>query len=324
MASQDPFGKLSYFDSSICGEAADWLVKFQSGETSEEERLDFERWRNRSASHAAAWERAETLLNTFTQIPPGVGRGTLEQLSRPDRRRVLKKLGLLVVAIPSTWLTWNLLPWQEWTADFQTSTGEQKTIDLVDGTRLVLNTASAVDVTFDKAERRLTLHAGEILVTTGHDPSYSHLPLIVETTHGMVYALGTQFSARRLEERTRVIVFQDAVEIRPAEGPATTLHAGHQADFGADGTKSFRPADAASALWAQGMLAARNITLCDLLHELERYRRGILHCHPNVANMRVSGVFPVKDIDASLALLEKTMPLRIRRFNQYWILVEQF
>ena len=324
MGSQGTPRQLPPIDPSIRGEAADWLVKFQSGDASEEDRLDFERWRNQSSVHAAAWQHIESILNTFRQIPPEIGHDALKRLGKPDRRRMLKTLGLLIMAIPSAWLAWNFLPWQGWTADLRTASGEQKTIGLADGTRLVLNTASAVDVIFDADQRRLKLHAGEILVTTGHDPSYAHLPFIVETPQGTVHAMGTQFSVRRFDKRTRVVVFQDAVEIRPAEASAMTLHAGEQVDYRVDGTQSFQPANAMSALWVQGMFVANSIPLVDLVDELGRYRDGILRCHPDVANVLVSGVFPIKDIDASLTLLEKTMPLRIRRFTQYWITVEQY
>jgi ferric-dicitrate binding protein FerR (iron transport regulator) len=47
-------------------------------------------------------------------------------------------------------------------AGLRTATGEQKTIDLADGSRVVLNTASAWDIVFNAEERRLKLHAGEI------------------------------------------------------------------------------------------------------------------------------------------------------------------
>lgn len=40
---------------------------------------------------------------------------------------------------------------------------------LADGTPLVLNTGTAVNIRFSGAERRLILLSGEILVATGHD-----------------------------------------------------------------------------------------------------------------------------------------------------------
>jgi ferric-dicitrate binding protein FerR (iron transport regulator) len=76
--------------------------------------------------------------------------------------------------------------WEEWLADLRTATGEQKSF----GTRLVLNTASAVDVAFSSNERLVKLVAGEILITTGRDPSPDFRPFILQTRQGNVRALG--------------------------------------------------------------------------------------------------------------------------------------
>lgn len=313
----------SAIDASVLGEAADWLVRLRSGEATDEDRRAFERWRNLSPQHAAAFQRAEGVLKTFGQVPAEVGRGTLSRLRGKGRRRTLQTLGLLLVAGPAAWLAWRRLPWQEWTADYRTATGEQKTIDLADGTRLVLNTASAVNVAFTAGERRLVLLAGEILVTTGRDPSPVHRPFIVNTPQGTVCALGTRFSMRRLERGTHVAVFQEAVEVRPSHAQAIMLRAGEQAVFHADGVDAPQPVEASAALWEEGMLVARRMRLADLAAELARYRSGVVRCHPEVADMPVSGAFPLKDTDASLRLLEKTLPVRISTASRYWVTIER-
>ena len=310
-------------DPSILDEAAGWLVKFQSGEVDENDRLAFERWRTRSAAHIAAWQQAESVLNTFKLITPEIGHGTLAKLSNSDRRHITKILGLFIVAAPSAWLVSHYLPWVDWAADLRTATGEQRIINLVDGTHLVLNTASAVDINFSKDERQIKLLSGEIYVTTGRDPSVMYRPFIVQTPQGTIRALGTQFSVRRFDEYTRVVVSQGAVEIQPMHTQAMILQAGEQVDFWLDGIHSFQPADATSTLWTQGMFIAKNIRLVDLISELNRYRKGTIRCHPNVADMPVSGAFQLQDIDASLNLLEKTLPLRISGFGRYWVTIER-
>jgi transmembrane sensor len=79
--------------------------------------------------------------------------------------------------------------------------------------------------------------------------------------------------------------------------------------------------DATAASWEQGMLAVRDWRLADLVDELGRYRRGVLRCDPAVAGLRVSGAFPLNDTDASLRLLEKTLPVRVSRITPYWTTV---
>lgn len=59
-----------------------------------------------------------------------------------------------------------------------------------------------------------------------------------------------------------------------------------------------------------------------LVAELSRYRGGVLRCDPAVGALRVSGAFPLRDTDASLALLAKTLPVRIGGITRYWTVVE--
>ena len=56
-----------------------------------------------------------------------------------------------------------------------------------------------------------------------------------------------------------------------------------------------------------------------LLGELSRYRRGVLRCDPAVAQLAVSGAFPLLDSNLALSMLQATYPLRIRRVTDFWI-----
>jgi len=307
----------------ILGEAADWLVRLQSGEASPGMQAELVRWRARSAAHEAAWQRAQGMLATFQQIPPGLGRRTLARLETPDRRRALRPglmaLILLMLVLPVLWLHMEQMPWQALMADVRTAPGEQKTLVLADDTRLVLNTATAVDVSFSASERRLTLLAGEILVTTGKNPRYAALPLVVDTAQGSLRPLGTRFSVRRLDDSTRVAVFEGAVEVRPeASIGVATVRAGEQMVFTDSALNALQPADAGAELWAGGMLLARDMRLGALVAELARYHRGVLRCDPAVAGLVVSGAFPLADIDASLSLLAQSLPVRIDRATRWW------
>ncbi|EGP47645.1 FecR domain-containing protein [Achromobacter insuavis] len=310
-------------DTAVLEEAAGWLVRFQSETLSAADRAAFERWRGRSAAHAAAWARVEDMLRSFGQVPPELGARTLRQLDRPGRRQALRGVaGLLLLLGPAAWLAWRELPWHEWSADARTATGEQRRMQLADGTRLLLNTATAVDIQYTAEQRVIWLRAGEILLTTGKDPAPVHRPFIVRTAQGSVQALGTRFMVRDERDGIRVAVFEGAVAIRPAASDARrVLRAGQQTVFDAERIEPESAADAAQVSWEDGMLAARNWRLADLVAELARYRRGFLRCDPAVAELRVSGAFPLNDTDAGLRLLEKTLPVRIQRMTPYWVTV---
>ncbi|WP_193385242.1 FecR family protein, partial [Rubrivivax gelatinosus] len=104
---------------------------------------------------------------------------------------------------------------------------------LADGTRLALNSGSAVDLRYGATERRLVLRRGEILVETAPDPS--RRPFVVQTGAGELRPLGTRFRVRDRGEEFELAVYEGAVEVRPATGAARVLAAGEQARFDAAG-----------------------------------------------------------------------------------------
>lgn len=309
-------------DTALLEEAADWIMTFRFDQASEQDQQAFERWRSISPAHGQAWARAQSVLGVFEQVPAGVGRDAIQTLRRPGRRRAMHALAAMLVATPLGLLAWRERPWETLAADAATSTGERKTMTLADGTRLVLNTASAVDIVFTATERRVHLRRGEILVSTGQDPSPTYRPFLVDTPNGTAQALGTRFSVRRLDEQDRLSVFEHAVEIRPRHGAAVTLKAGQQVIFGASGVLAPTPTDPGAVLWEQGMLVAKNMRLADVVAELARYRRGFLRCHPDVAELRMSGAISLDDTDAGLGALERTLPLRVNRLSRYWVTVD--
>lgn len=77
-----------------------------------------------------------------------------------DRRTLLKSL-LLLLGVGGSGFLYQSPLGRELRADYRTATGEIKPIVLSDGTQLVLNTASAVDVHYDDRQRLIRLHAGK-------------------------------------------------------------------------------------------------------------------------------------------------------------------
>jgi transmembrane sensor len=300
--------------------AADWLVRLHSGEATAEDRLAIRRWCDQHPDHARAWARAQQFLRHFERIPPDIGRAALDAPASPSRRRALNQLALLLAAGPVTWAAWHHTPWREWSADYRTGTGEQRQLALEDGSRVMLNTDTAIEVAFDATQRHIRLITGELFATVARDDPR---PLRVENRHGIAQAFDAAFSLRQFEQRSRAAVFTGEVAVSPLSAPERMqrLTAGQQIHFDATSTT---PAEAATPLgqsWTQGMLIARQMRLADLLAELARYRPGLLRCDPAVADLRISGAFPVTDIALSLKMLGDTFPVRVHSVTRYWTTV---
>lgn len=230
---------------------------------------------------------------------------------------------MLALATPALgWLAWRHLPWQDWTADYRTARGERRAVTLADGSRVQLNTASAISVRMDGTARRIRQHAGEILVETAHAAPYASQPFMVQTDDGQMQALGTRFIVRKLERGTTLAVLEGAVRVTPAaSATAVVVHAGEQLQFDGQGASATRPVAPRDSAWTLGVLYAENLRLQDFLAELSRYREGLVRCDDDVADLRVSGTYQLHDTDRILALLAQTLPVRVHERSRYWVTV---
>ncbi|MCY1306948.1 Protein FecR [compost metagenome] len=63
--------------------------------------------------------------------------------------------------------------------------------------------------------------------------------------------------------------------------------------------------------------------LGQFLAELARHRPGLLRCSDDVAELLLTGVFPLADTDSILAALERSLPVRVSYRTRYWVSVQR-
>ena len=308
----------------IVQQAARWMARLWSDDASDEDQAECARWRAAHPHHDLAWQRLQAFEGKLHSVPREVARHALREPAAAylNRRRALKVLALLFPVGGMLYAARGTDAWQVATAGHSTATGELRDIMLPDGTRVMLASASAIDVRYDAGERLLVLRAGEILVTTAHDPAQR--PFRVQSRHGTVRALGTRFTLRQDEHTSRVAVFEGAVEVRLAHAPGRPVRiaAGGGAVFSADIVQSADPVPASAAAWTKGVLVADNLRLDELLAELARYRPGLLRCDAAVAGLTVNGVFSLRDTDRALHNLALALPVQIVARTRYWVTVQ--
>lgn len=300
-------------DPRIVREAIEWMVKLQSGTARSHDLEGCELWRMQDPMHDRAMQQLEGLSGNVKSLPKTLVHAVLDSSAANQkfhsRRSALKSIALLAGAGTLALAGYRYAPWQPMMADYRTGVGVRRTIMLADGTQVILNTDSAFDVHFDRQQRLIRLLKGEMLVTTGHLHGASH-PFSVQTAQGNVRALGTRFQVRQLGGDTVVAVYEGAVEIRPDDArQVTSLAAGQELQFSAVKTASITTADPDSTAWSDGVFIAKNIRLEDFAKELNRYRHGYVICDPSVANIMISGVFPLDDPNRAIALLEQTLSI---------------
>ncbi|MGE8656178.1 MAG: FecR domain-containing protein [Achromobacter sp.] len=310
-------------------QAAQWYATLRDENASEADRLAWQRWL-RSPAHQAAWAHIEAVSRKFEPLrgygPPGMAAaaagGAAARKTALSRRRALNALsGTLSLGVLA-WLGWRqapryaLPPW----ADYRTGTGERRDLVLADGSRIWLNTGTALRVDYRPSLRRLVSLCGEVFIQTAVDGLQR--PFCVDTAHGRLQALGTRFTVRQTDAGTRLDVFDGAVAIRTLAGQALRVQAGQAARFDARQITALAGADPMRNAWTRGVVLADDLPLGELLAELGRYRAGHIRVAPEVAGLRVMGVFPADDPERALAMLEQTLPIRVRRSLPWWITVQ--
>lgn len=314
-------------------QAVQWMLELQSEHATEDLYGRWQQWLAAHPDHEQAWQRIESSLNTLRGPPSRLAHAVLAPPRAASRRQVIKALGLLLFTGGTVWLVDEKTAWRHWMADRHTGTGARTDITLPDGTRVQLNSGTAINVRFNVSERLVRLLGGEILVETAHASTLPagtghSRPFIIQTAQGRIRALGTRFTVRDLEGdvqgTSRISVFEGAVELRPSDSDTQTLvlQAGEQGRLTRTTAGLTGPAEDEATAWTQGMIVARDMPLGNFLAELGRHRPGRLACEPAVAQLRVSGTYALADTDSILAILTTTLPVQVRFITRYWVTVQ--
>ena len=300
-------------------EAAHWYSTLCAGEAAERSAGELEAWLAQDPLHRWAWGRVGMLQAQLGNLP---GRLAFDSFQRRDRelqssRRTVLRALLLGAGVGATgWLGYRYSPAGLYVADAHSARGEVRMLTLPDGSRLTLNSASAVDLRFSELERRVLLRQGEVMIETGKDPVGR--PFLVETGQGVARALGTRFSVRRDGSRSEVKVYENLVEVTGAQGQQHLLGAGESVQI-TPGELSIGTHPAFSDAWVNGILAVENMPLTQFADELARYRSGFVRCAPELAQYRISGAFRIDDTDQALQAITRSFPARVQFRTRYWV-----
>jgi len=307
--------------------AVEWLLALQGQGADDAKRAAWRNWLTQHPDHARAWSHIEAvnarLRSVASPLAASVARAALTPPRLARRRQAVTALATVFAGGAAVWAVKGHAPLQDWLADAHTAVGEQRQLTLDDGTQVRLNTDTAIDVAFTAAERRITLLRGEIFIETGQDPRAARRPFVVATRDATLQPLGTRFAVRQLADAGWIGVTEGAVAIRPQANTSASrvILAGWQARYTSVAVDAHRALPESDTAWKDGMLVATDMRLADFVNEIDRYRPGRLRCAPAVANLRVSGTFPLANTDRILDALRTALPIRIHYLTRYWTTV---
>ena len=286
-------------------QAIDWQTLLHSGTATARQRLDYQRWQQLSPAHKTAAQEAEALWSDI-----GLTASAGQHRARP-RRRVYRWTSGLAAGLVLAVLGYGAVEYVPgWADTHHTSVGQRQQWLLSDGTRVTLNSATALSVDFTASQRKVTLRKGEALFELADDPSR---PFVVQAGQDSVQASNATFSVRRDTGQTRVLVATGAARVQH-QAQTLELQANQQALYRPgrqDAERQQVDANAVTA-WQRGKLIFNRKPLQDVLAELERYQYGrIVLPDATLGAMQISGVFDLNDPQNLLHTLEQRYGLNI-------------
>ncbi|WP_194788408.1 FecR family protein [Pseudomonas sp. UFMG81] len=311
----------------ISEQAIDWMVELNAGRTDTTLPTRLQQWLNQDPRHQQAWDvlqqrlgRPCAVLRAMDTRAPGQTEATRQLLMQPtrSRREVLRGLAGLGLLGGALWAGWRSDAALGWRADLHTASGQRRSFTLADGSRLSLNSHSAVDLLFDAGQRLLVLRRGEMLIQVAADPQR---PLRVRTAQGQVQALGTRFLVSLEDDATRVVVLQHSVQASLADGRHLDLLEGQAAMLHGSRIDRLTEEQRQRAAWLEGRLEVLDEPLHRVIDALRDYQPGYLRLAPEVRDLRVQGVFPLDDPQQALQALGETLPIHIRHFGPWLTLI---
>lgn len=322
-------------------EAAEWFVRFEGEDVSEADHAAFREWCNQSDQHKDALERIAQFwggMEVFRDLKDYAVADDMTRLLQRDRnssRRIVTRRAIggviaasLVAVCAVAVFQYPADVGQRYHGAFETAIGEQRTVDLPDGSRVVFNTDSAAEISFSRTARIVQLSKGEAYFEVAPN---NKKPFSVETVEGVVTAVGTAFSVRVHEGRIDVLVKEGRVALAAREAskrsavskPAAKTPAPLEVSAGqsvlfaqkVEAIDVVEPAAVDKRLdWQDGMLAFKGEALEDVIAELGRYTDMTIEISdPDLRRQEIVTYYRIGDIETMLDGLQIMADLEVER-----------
>ena len=341
-------------------EAGTWLVRMDQGALSAKDKQALQAWAAQSEFHshylqklAGNWDAMDILQEMSALFPLPEHEAAAAQAT-PFLQSLVARMQQLwrgpwiagSVAAVCALVAVLLLPLFSLQQTYATAVGEQAMHVLADGTEIVLNTNSKIDVDYRDGKRVVRLSRGEVNFDVAKNPQR---PFLVYAGDGLVWAVGTAFNVRKgrdavdvtvTEGRVKVIARLEAATPLPSllvdtlsstQGAATQtdvmtdpkvpstqeafLVAGDVLSFDQRITAREHMAQAEldqKLAWKKGALIFEGETLEQVLAEVSRYtQKEIVIIDPAIRALRIGGHFKVNDIDGLLHTLSQGFGIKV-------------
>jgi transmembrane sensor len=280
-------------------EAAKWLARLQSGRDPHVKRK-FQRWHDADPRHSAAFDRVRRSYEQagLLRYSPSVGSGPLEPVTRNSQwkpRPAFAAAAALAVLVPAVVLLRGGSPMFGGTEAvmLMTQVGEIRQIELADGSKVTLDSASKVDVEIGPSRRSAHLRYGRARFQIAKTDA----PFVVETVASTITMRRGVIDVEQAGEQDRIEVLAGAAEVRASDGAQPSrgaLGAGEAVTVNSAGAQQ-KSIVAPAPDWTRGMLQFDGTLLADAVALANRYSRQRIILDGDLGALRVTGAFRAGD-----------------------------
>lgn len=285
-------------------EAAAWLTRMTSGNATTDDADAFRRWRSISPAHERAF--AEIVL-----LWKQMGRATAPSGTQGISRRTIVLSGSLAAGAAGIGVGLSSLGYlpsmTALTSDYATAVGQQRTIDLPDGSQATLDGDTALSLNYSSQERRVELASGAAVFDVASD---TVRPFVVSAGAGETLTFGKSFSVQYGSHDVVLECLDGLLDVR-CRG-TVALRTGETVAYSTAGLGERSALDLETASsWRKGLLIFNNRSLENVVADVNRHRRGkVILASGQLRSRRVSGVFHLSRPEEILHHLEVTLNVK--------------
>ena len=192
-----------------------------------------------------------------------------------------------------------------------TQVGEIRQIELADGSKVTLDSASKVDVEIGPSRRSAHLRYGRARFQIAKTDA----PFVVETVANTITMRRGVLDVEQAGEQGRIEVLAGAADVRAAGGAHSSpaaLGAGEAVTVNSAGAQQ-KSIVAPGPDWTRGMLQFDGTPLADAVAHANRYSRQRLILAADVGELRVTGAFRAGDSAGLAKALAAAFRLSLQR-----------
>lgn len=297
--------------------ASTWLERVHSGTWSEEDQSSLDRWLTQSSVHRVAYWRLEDAWSQASRLS-ALRTPNTRNAAQPRRIvPVFVRTAVVVFVCGAIGVIATNYTAKPKTQAYATGLGGRESLALSDGSRIELNTDTALRIATNGHQRTVWMDKGEAYFQIKHDAAH---PFVVFASGHRITDIGTKFLVRQDKGRIEVSLVEGRARVDASSftnGSSAVLTPGEVAIATATNLSVTRksPQKLVNQLdWRHDQITFSETTLADAATEFNRYNTAkLIVSDPAIAKIKINGTFPTDGAEMFARVAQHIWQLRIKK-----------